>query len=72
MFYYGNEINIKIEIPVFIFEDFLQKYPMLKIFKLVPKFKSIKRPKLIINHSINWDLQITFNHLKLFDEGRIY
>ena len=44
---------------------------MLKIFKLIPKFKWIKRPKLIINNSINSDLQITFNYLKLFDEGRI-
>ena len=71
IFYYGNEIEIKIEIPVFIFEDFLQKYPILKIFKFFPKLKSINRPKLIIDNQITSDLQITFNYLKFYDEGRI-
>ena len=71
IFYYGNELKIKIEIPVTIFEDFLIKYPMIKIFKQIPKIKSIPRPKLILNNRLDSNFQITFNYLKYYDQGLI-
>ena len=44
---------------------------MIKIFKQIPKIKSIPRPKLILNNRLDSNFQITFNYLKYYDQGLI-
>ena len=71
IFYYGNELNIKIEIPSNIFEDFKKKYPILTLFNNIPEIKTNNRPKLIIDNDINSNFQFTFNYLNKYSQNKI-
>ena len=69
IFYLGNKIQIKIEIP-FGFIDFFKKFPVLNLFK--KKLISIEqKPTLKIDNKVYSNIQIACNYLKLFKEKTI-
>jgi len=65
IFYYGNEIRIKVEIPNG-FIDFNSLFPILKFFKNI-NITSENIPPLIVSNDINSDVQIVCNYLKHID-----
>ena len=69
LFYYGNEIIIKIEVPNG-FVNYFHQYPILNNFKKV-EIPKIPLPALIVEDSINSNMQITCNYLKYFKDNSI-
>ena len=69
IFYLGNKINIKIEIP-YGFIDFNQKFPILRLFKQT-QIAIEKLPKLKISNEITSNMQIACNYLKFYKENKI-
>ena len=69
IFYYGNEIKIKIEIP-FGFIDFFKRFPILEIFPQHILSKS-KLPLLKISNEINSNCQIIVNYLNLLYQRQL-
>ena len=69
IFYLGNKINVKVEIP-FGFVNFLQKFPVLNLFK--PRLISIEKlSPLKVEKSLSSNLQIVCNYLKFYKENLI-
>ena len=69
IFYLGNKINIKIEIP-YGFIDFRNQFPILNLFK--QRLISIyKLPPLKISNEFTSNIQIVCNYLKFFKENKI-
>ena len=72
IFYFGEEIKIKIEIPVS-FENYFQKYSILNNFKII-ELNENNKGKLIISDKLNSNIQIVSNYLnkiKFIDEYEI-
>jgi hypothetical protein len=68
IFYLGNKINIKIEIP-YGFIDFNKKFPILTLFKQT--IISIEQlPKLKVPDQLSSNMQIACNYLKFFQEKK--
>ena len=68
IFYFGEEIKIKIEIPVS-FENYFQKYSILNNFQII-ELNEYNKEKLIISDNLNSNIQIVsnyLNNLKLID-----
>ena len=69
IFYLGNKINIKIEVP-FGFTNFKRKFPILNLFK--NKTISINQlPSLKISKELSSNMQITFNYLQFYKDNKI-
>ena len=69
IFYLGNKIEIKIEIP-FGFVNFNQKFPILRLFKQT-EIKIENLPKLKISNELTSNMQIACNYLKFYKEDKI-
>ena len=69
IFYLGNKINIKIELP-YRFIDFRIEFPILNLFK--QRLISIQKlPLLKISNEFTSNIQIVCNYLKFFKENKI-
>ena len=73
IFYYGNDIKIKVEIPKS-FMDYFKIFPFLNFFKII-KITPETMPELIVSNDINSKDQIVCNYIKninLINEKEIY
>ena len=71
IFYFGNELNLKIELPN-AFDNYMEKFPLLKLFKntSLTALKPLKIPPNIEKIGDD-DIQIVANTLKSFKDGSI-
>jgi hypothetical protein len=69
LFYYGDEIRIKIEVPNGFF-DYFDLYPILNNIKKV-KINHIPLPPLIIENRLDSNIQIVCNYLKNYENTLI-
>jgi len=65
IFFYGNEIKIKVEIPNS-FIDYMSLFPIFSFFNNI-KIKSNNLPKLIVPNDITSNVQIVCNYLRNID-----
>ena len=66
IFFYGEEIKIKIEIPNS-FMNFLNVFPILNYFKIINIYQN-EMPELIVSENITSNIQIVCNYLKYINE----